>query len=95
MIAVSGLITTKLNLILTILITVASAVVSNIPLILIELFLISNYQILKLLGVILFISGFLISIYISIVSAALMGQEKSNEWTYSYFSSYFIGFTFI
>ena len=33
-------------------------------------------------------------IYITIVNAALIGKEKSNEWTFSFYTSWIIDFSF-
>ena len=50
---------------------------------------------LKIIGVILFMGGILLSGYVSLAVAALIGVEKSNEWAVSYVTSFVSEFSVI
>lgn len=57
--------------------------------ILTELFSHKNI-IVKIIGYVIYLLIFLLSFYIMIVNAAIMGVEESNSWAYSYFISFIV-----
>ena len=46
------------------------------------------------LAIIIFIGICGLCFYMTLTNAALMGVEKSNEWAFSYFSSWILDFSF-
>ncbi len=74
-------------------ITILISIVTTVPVILLKIFL--KVKLLKCLGIIIVMFTVGISYYIAIVNTALMGLNKSNEWTMSYMGAWIIDFSFL
>lgn len=49
--------------------------------------LLSGITVLKLLGLVFYIGILLVSIFLTLTNAALMGIEASNNWAFAYIST--------
>jgi len=67
-----------------------SAIAFAVPSIIIKVFLTRNKFILKFIGLILTFMIFAVLYYIVLVSAALMGIDEANKWSFTYLTSFTI-----
>ena len=65
------------------------SILTSVPVAVLKIIL-SKGLICRFLGGIIYIGILLTSFFVMLTNAALMGVEKSNEWTYAYLSSFFI-----
>ena len=59
-----------------------------VPVKLVSALLIRENRCLNIIGVIIFIGTMLLSLYVSLTTAALMGLEESNKWATNYASAF-------
>ena len=95
LIAMSGLFTSQLDQIRSILLSIISALVLGIPMALVEkLFKLKNI-IFKGLGTLIFLGTSLVALYASLTVAALMGVDESNNWVVNYLFSFVSEFSLV
>ena len=95
LISISGLFSEQQDQIRSILLSIVSAVLLSVPVIIVEKFFRSKSRIANFLGAFIFICVTLVSLYVSLTVSALLGIEEANKWAISYMISFFMEFALI
>ena len=77
-----------MTLIVSSVLSVIVAVIVAVPLAIIKMLLLHRYA--KILGVLIVMAAMMLCLYISLVNAAIMGEDFSNNWAFGYMNSWLI-----
>jgi energy-converting hydrogenase Eha subunit A len=78
-----------------ILFSIISSIILGLPLIILETLFQIPSTVCKVFAYMIFSAGLILSFYISITLAALLGIDKANFWAFNYFTSFILDFFFI
>lgn len=79
---------------MTVLASILVALFTGVPRFLIQSFFKAKNKVIKLFGFVFYVGCLLLSIWILLVNAALLGVDESNTWGYAYITSFFTDFFF-